>query len=64
MKFDLEQRYFSIADFIKDLKNPNPDFLRDDPKIEMTRSPLLFWQLMSAFWILMLLLMVVLFSAD
>ncbi|WP_420590114.1 protein kinase domain-containing protein [Bacterioplanoides sp.] len=64
VKFDLEQRYFSIADFIKDLKNPNPDFLRDDPKIEMARSPLLFWQLMSAFWILMLLLMVVLFSAD
>lgn len=64
VKFDLSERYLSIADFIKDLKNPNPDFLRDDPKIELTKSPLLFWQAMSAFWILMLLLMVVLFSGK
>lgn len=63
VKFSLEDRYKSIADFISDLKNPNADFLRDDPKVELTKSPLLFWQAMSGFWILMLLIMAVMFSS-
>lgn len=62
VKFDLQERYSNIRTFIRDLKYPNPDFLRDDPKVEYTKSPLLFWQLMSVFWVVMLFVMVMLFS--
>ena len=62
VKFNTQERYRNIRDFIKDLKSPNPEFLRDDPKVEYTKSPLLFWQMLSVFWIAMLILMVMLFS--
>ncbi len=62
LKFDLLERYQNIDSFLADLKYPNANFLRDDPKKEFTKSPLLFWQMMSGFWVVMLLLMVVLFS--
>ncbi len=62
LKFDLNQRYLNIGEFIKDLKYPNQDFLRDDPKQELTSSPILFWQVMCGVWIVTLLAMVVLFS--
>ncbi|MGR6873522.1 protein kinase domain-containing protein [Pseudomonas sp. HK3] len=62
VKFELQERYRTIRDFIKDLKQPNPEFLRDDPKVEYTKSPLLFWQMMSVFWVVMLFLMVIMFS--
>lgn len=62
VKFNLEERYLSIRQFISDLKQPNPEFLRDDPKVEYTKSPLLFWQFMSVFWVIMLFAMVMLFS--
>ncbi len=64
VKFDLLERYQTIDSLISDLKYPNANFLRDDPKQEYTKSPLLFWQLMSGFWIVMLLVMVVLFSSS
>lgn len=64
VKFNLQDRYRSISEFIKDLKYPNAEFLRDDPKVELTKSPLLFWQGMSVFWIIMLFLMVMLFSGN
>jgi protein phosphatase len=60
--FDLEQRYDNIETFLYDLKHPNPDYLRDDPKIQKNKSQILFWQLLSGFWILMLLLVIFLFS--
>lgn len=63
VKFDLQERYRNIRDFIKDLKQPNPDFFRDDPKVEYTKSPVLFWQMMSVFWVVMLFLMVIMFSS-
>lgn len=63
VKFDLQERYRNIRDFIKDLKQPNPEFFRDDPKVEYTKSPLLFWQMMSVFWVIMLFLMVFMFSS-
>ena len=62
VKFNVQERYRNIRDFIKDLKYPNPEYLRDDPKVEYTKSPLLFWQLLSVFWVVMLILMVLLFS--
>ena len=62
VKFDLQDRYRNIRDFINDLKQPNPEFFRDDPKVEYTKSPVLFWQMMSVFWVVMLFLMVIMFS--
>lgn len=62
VKFELSERYRNMRDFIADLKYPNANFLRNDPKVELTKSPLLFWQMLSVFWIVMLFLMVMLFS--
>ena len=62
VSFDLEQRYTNIPEFIKDLKKPNPDYLLDDPKVNKNKSQILFWQLLSGFWIIMLLLVIALFT--
>ncbi len=62
VSFDLEQRYDNIPEFINDLKNPNPIYLLNDPKVTKNKSQVLFWQLLSGFWILMLVLVVALFT--
>lgn len=62
VSFDLEQRYDTIAEYIKDLKTPNPIYLLNDPKVTKNKSQVLFWQLLSGFWILMLVLVVALFT--
>lgn len=62
VSFDLEQRYDNIPEFIKDLKSPNPTYLLNDPKVNKNKSQVLFWQLLSGFWILMLVLVVALFT--
>lgn len=62
VSFDLEQRYDNIPEFINDLKKPNPTYLLDDPKVTKNKSQVLFWQLLSGFWILMLVLVVALFT--
>lgn len=59
----ISKRYTNLASFIEDVTRPNPLFLQDDPSIQNSKG-LLFWQLMSAFWIFMLFLVVVLFSAS
>jgi protein phosphatase len=63
VSFDLSIRYTRLQEFVDDVSKPNPIFLQDDPKVSNSRG-LLFWQLMSGFWILMLLIVVVLFSAS
>ncbi len=62
VSLDLEQRYGNIPEFIKDLRKPNPTYLLDDPKVTKNKSQVLFWQLLSGFWILMLVLVVALFT--
>lgn len=62
VSFDLERRYNNIPEFIQDLKKPNPIYLLDDPKVTKNKSQVLFWQLLSGFWILMLVLVVALFT--
>lgn len=59
----LEERYLNLGNFLADVSQPNPEFLHDDPVIEKSRG-LMFWQLMSAFWVLMLVLVVMLFSTS
>lgn len=60
---DLSKRYQRLQDFVDDISYPNPQFLKDDPSIQKSRG-LMFWQLMSAFWILTLVIVVVLFSTS
>jgi len=63
VNLELPKRYLRLQDFIDDVTQPNPIFLQDDPGVQKSRG-LLFWQLMSAFWIAMLLLVVFLFSKS
>ncbi len=60
--FDLEKRYASMDSFLKDLHHPNPDYLLDDPTYKKDKSQALFWQLISGFWLLTLVLVYMLFS--
>lgn len=63
VNLELEERYMNLDNFLDDVSKPNPEFLHDDPTIEKSRG-LMFWQLMSAFWVLMLVLVVILFSTG
>ncbi len=60
--FELSNRYLTIEEFLTDVHNPNPDFLLDDPSYKKDKSQTLFWQIISGFWLLTLLLLYVLFS--
>ena len=63
VSLDLSKRYRRLPNFVEDITQPNPIFLQDDPAVKNSRG-LLFWQLMSAFWIAMLVLVVILFSTS
>lgn len=63
-EFDLEQRYRTIDQFMKDLLQPNPEFLKDDPIVERNASTLVFWKLMSGFWFVTFLLLIYLFTQN
>ncbi|MBU6953265.1 bifunctional protein-serine/threonine kinase/phosphatase [Hahella sp. HN01] len=62
--FDLDQRYQTMDALLQDLKNPNPAFLQDNPLEMEDRSPVMFWQMLSGFWALILLLVLILFSCQ
>lgn len=61
VSLDLSQRYQSINQLLTDLQQPNPEFLHQEVKQEHKTNPLLFWQLLSGFWFITLLLVVWLF---
>ena len=60
--FELEKRYTSMNDFLTDLHNPNPDYLLDDPVYTKDKNQALFWQFISGFWLITLILVFLLFS--
>ncbi len=60
--FDLENRYLNIEEFMKDITQPNPEFLKTDPVIEKNASSMVFWKLMSGFWFLSFILVIYLFT--
>lgn len=60
---ELAKRYTTLAEFVDDVTHPNPLFLQDDPTVQKSRG-LLFWQLLSAFWVMMLVMVVLLFSTK
>lgn len=63
-EFDLELRYQVINDFLQDLIQPNPEFLKEDPIIERNSSNLLLWKLISGFWFVTFILVIYLFSQN
>lgn len=62
--FDLEERYRTIDDFMKDLLQPNPEFLKADPVVQKSANTLMFWKLLSGFWFVTFLLLIYLFSQN
>ena len=60
--FDLQQRYQTIDELLRDLTQPNPIFLQSDPVIEKNASSLTLWKLLSGFWFLSFVLLIYLFS--
>jgi len=62
VEFELEKRYSTMDEFLKDLHQPNPDYLLDDPTYKKDKSQALFWQFISGFMLLTFVLVYVLFS--
>lgn len=61
VSLDLSYRYQSISQLLTDLQQPNPAFLHEEIKQQNKSNPLLFWQLLSGFWFITLLLVIWLF---
>jgi serine/threonine protein phosphatase PrpC len=62
--FDLEKRYQSIGAFLTDLKHPNPIYLLDEYRGKPDKSPVFFWQMLSAFWFFMFLISLMMFATN
>ncbi|MCW3173923.1 bifunctional protein-serine/threonine kinase/phosphatase [Shewanella subflava] len=61
VKFDLNERYNTVAEFMTDLTQPNPVFLKPEPEVKQSNS-LFFWKLVSGFWFVTLMVVIYLFS--
>lgn len=59
-----DQRYDSLEALLIDLQQPNPEFLKNVPTAGRERSSVVFWQVLSGFWGIILLLVVTLFSCQ
>ena len=62
--FHLEDRYASLDEFTHDLHHPNPEYLLMDPEYTKDKDKALFWEVISGFWLITLILVVVLFSCQ
>lgn len=61
VKFDLSERYNTVSEFMTDLTQPNPNFLKPQPEVKQSNS-LFFWKLVSGFWFVTLVVVIYLFS--
>lgn len=61
---DPDKRYHTIAEFIADLGNPNPEYLLEDPSEYKSRNASLFWKILSGLWVVTLLSVLALFSTG
>lgn len=59
-----EKRYLTLSQFLTDLTTPNPTFLKDAPEDKEQQNKVLFWGMLSGFWVLMLVLVFVLFKSS
>ncbi len=62
VEFNLEKRYSNLEEFLKDLHQPNPNYLLDDPRYKEDKNQALFWQFISGFMFLTILLIFILFT--
>jgi serine/threonine protein phosphatase PrpC len=62
VEFNLEKRYTNLDEYLKDLHHPNPNYLLDDPSYKEDKNQALFWQFISGFMLLTILLIFVLFT--
>lgn len=60
--FDLQKRYTTLDDLLTDLTQPNPEFIRNAPMPEKDQGKLLFWQLLSGFWVMLIIMLIALFA--
>jgi len=63
VQINTEKRYQTMQQFITDLTNPNPDFLHNVPETQQAKSKMLFWAILSGFWLFMFALVFLLFKA-
>lgn len=61
VQFDLQQRYTTLDKILTDIRQPNPEFLKTEVKKDTRNSSLLFWQLLSGFWFITLIVVIYLF---
>lgn len=61
VSFDLQTRYRQLDHFMRDIRHPNPEFLREEVKKEDKKHSMLFWQLLSGFWFITFLFVLYLF---
>ncbi len=59
-----DERYPCARALIDDLKTPNPDFLREVNRTPREKNTLLFWKLLSVFWLALLLVIVLLVASG
>ena len=64
VSFSLKERYANVHEFMRDLMQPNVDFIKDEPVSSKEANTELFWKLMSGFWFVTFLLVVYLFSQS
>lgn len=64
LSFDTQHRYATVESMMKDMLEPNPDFLKDDPLVNQKSNQLVFWKLISGFWLVTLLLLAYFFSKS
>lgn len=62
VKIQPENRYVTIEQFLTDLTQPNPTFLQDVPEDKDKQSKVVFWFMLSGFWVLMMVLVFFLFK--
>ena len=60
----MKERYANVHEFMRDLMQPNVDFIKDEPVSSKEANTELFWKLMSGFWFVTFLLVVYLFSQS
>ncbi|MBV1874598.1 MAG: protein kinase, partial [Gammaproteobacteria bacterium] len=48
LRFKPDRRHMDVSELLYELQNPNPKYKRKHAAVLMDRSPLLFWQVMSA----------------
>jgi len=50
LRFKADRRHGDVLEFLHELQNPNPKYKSNHNAVLMDKNPVLFWQVLSAFW--------------